>query len=80
MPMHPIASGAHLLWKEEVLMLKKALALFIFSAFLFTLEGCETMKGAASGTYEGAKKDWVGVQNTWGKLKEADAWMQKNLW
>lgn len=61
-------------------MLKKALALFIFLAFLFTLEGCETMKGAASGMCEGAKKDWVGVRNAWDKAKEADAWMQKNLW
>jgi predicted small secreted protein len=57
-------------------MFKKALALFVFSVFLFMLAGCETMKGAASGM----KKDWVGVQNAWGKLKDADAWMQKNLW
>ena len=66
--------------KEEVLMLKKALALFMLCAFFFALQGCETMKGAASGMCEGAKKDWVGVQNAWGKAKEADAWMQKNLW
>jgi len=57
-------------------MLKKALALFILALFLFMLQGCETMKGAASGM----QKDWVGVQNAWGKLKDADAWMQKNLW
>lgn len=61
-------------------MLKKALALFYICAFLFTLAGCETMKGAASGIYEGAKKDWAGVNGAWGKLKDADAWMQKNLW
>jgi|GEM_PF-879660 len=61
-------------------MAKKALAFLMLCGFLFALQGCETMKGAASGMYEGAKKDWVGVQNTWGKLKEADAWMQKNLW
>ncbi len=57
-------------------MLRKALAFFILCVFFFTLQGCETMKGAASG----AKKDWVGVQNAWGKVVEADAWMQKNLW
>ena len=57
-------------------MLRKALALFILSLFLFMLQGCETMKGAASGM----KKDWVAVEKAWGKLKEADAWMQKNLW
>jgi predicted small secreted protein len=61
-------------------MARKALAFFILCAFFFTLQGCETMKGAASGMREGAKKDWAGVQNAWGKLKEADAWMQKNLW
>lgn len=59
---------------------KKALALFIFCGFLFALAGCETMKGAASGMYEGAKKDWVGVRAAWDKAKEADAWIQKNLW
>ena len=57
-------------------MVKKALAFTILCVFFFMLQGCETIKGAASGM----KKDWGAVETAWGKIKKADAWMQKNLW
>lgn len=57
-------------------MVRKALAFIILCVFFFTLQGCETLKGAASGM----KKDWGAVETAWGKLQKADAWMQKNLW
>ncbi len=57
-------------------MLRKAFSLFIVSSLIIILGGCETLKGAAGG----AKKDWVGVQNAWNHAREADAWVQKNLW
>lgn len=61
-------------------MLKRSLALFILGVFLILVSGCGTITGAASGVYQGAKKDWVGAQNVWSKVKQADDWIRKNLW
>jgi predicted small secreted protein len=50
-------------------MTRRAVLLFILLAFVISLSGCHTVKGAA----EGAKQDYEDAQ-------KADAWMRKNLW
>jgi len=44
---------------------------------LFILSGCETVKGTAKGAAEGITKDY---ENTKENVKQADEWMQENLW
>ncbi|MBU1726305.1 MAG: hypothetical protein KJ880_01570 [Candidatus Omnitrophica bacterium] len=52
---------------------------FVFAgAVLFS--GCETSKGVAIGvgaTAQGVVKD---SKTTWDGIKQADAWVKKNLW
>jgi uncharacterized protein YceK len=55
--------------KKEEAVIKRALGLCIILAFILSLSGCGTLKGA----YNGAKEDWQ-------SLKKADDWMKKNLW
>lgn len=57
-------------------MIKKATLFFVLSAFLILIGGCETIKGA----FEGAKRDWESATGRGTALKNADEWMQKNLW
>lgn len=54
-------------------MLKKGVMLFFLCSFFFLASGCGTIKGAYQGAIKGAKEDW-------GAAKEADEWMQENLW
>jgi uncharacterized protein YceK len=54
-------------------MTRKVVMLFILLAFVISLGGCHTVKGAAKGAAEGAKQDYKDAQKT-------DDWMRKNLW
>ncbi|MDD5255000.1 MAG: hypothetical protein PHR11_02970 [Candidatus Omnitrophica bacterium] len=53
-------------------MQKKFLLLLCLCAFLF-ISGCETIKGAGVGAFNGAKKDWQ-------SLKTADERFREALW
>ncbi len=53
-------------------MLKRSLLVAALVSVLF-LAGCETLKGAAKGTTEGAKKDLENAQ-------KVDGWLRDNLW
>ena len=50
-----------------------SLAVFGLCLMLYSLCGCETVKGAAKGGAEGLSKDIE-------EAKKADKWMQENLW
>jgi len=50
-------------------MTRKVVMLFILLAFVISLGGCHTVKGAA----EGAKQDYKDAQ-------KVDAWLRDNLW
>ena len=55
---------------------KFSLALvLLFGAILFS--GCETTKGIAAGAAQGAAQD---SKDIWQNIKQADSWIQKNLW
>ena len=53
-------------------MFKKSLLIAVLTGVLF-LVGCETLKGAANGTTEGAKKDFE-------QAKKIDSWLRDELW
>lgn len=54
-------------------MIKKGIIFLIVCAFLILIAGCETIRGAFKGAWEGAKKDWAAFEG-------ADDWMRENLW
>jgi predicted small secreted protein len=54
-------------------MIKKRVIFFSLLVFIVLNAGCETLKGAATGAFEGAKKDWE-------VAKKVDNWMRENLW
>lgn len=49
--------------------MKHVILLFLLSVLLFTLSGCNTVKGAA----DGFTKDWREAQ-------KVDDWLQKHAW
>ena len=53
-------------------MLKKSLLVAVLIGVLFSLMGCETLKGSVQGAGEGAKKDWENAQ-------KVDAWLRDQL-
>lgn len=55
------------------------IAAIVFSMSM-SLAGCETMKGAAHGFGQDVENTPKYAKGIWDKLKEADAWVQKNLW
>jgi len=58
-------------------MLKKCLAFFVLSIFVFLVCGCGTLAGTAVGAAVGAAK---GAQADWEATKKADQWFRENLW
>jgi uncharacterized protein YceK len=54
-------------------MTKKYLLLLMVVILLFLASGCGTVGGAAVGAWEGAKKDWAGLQ-------KMDKWMREHAW
>jgi len=59
--------------EEAGMTIKKAIPIFALFIFLIFVAGCETIKGAFTGTAEGMQKDWKAMQGI-------DAWMRENLW
>ncbi len=72
-------------------MIKKMALFFVLVAFIISVYGCETTKGA----FQGAKKDlqtvrkgamngWQivceGSKNSWKTAQKTDDWMRTNLW
>ena len=56
--------------------MQNKLIIGVIFILLITLQGCETVKGAA----KGLKKDINSFQDENSDLNKADAWMQENLW
>ena len=54
-------------------MVKKLFSLVILIAFVFLVNGCNTVVGSLQGAKEGAKEDWK-------ELNKADGWIRENLW
>ncbi len=53
--------------------MKKYVPIFVLFILLIFVAGCETIKGAFTGTAEGMQKDWSAAQ-------KLDGWMRENLW
>jgi predicted small secreted protein len=65
---------------DQAKLSSKAIFLGVILTAALLTGGCETAKGFASGigsTVEGAGKD---TYNAWNFLKNADSWVDKNLW
>jgi len=50
--------------------------IFAIIVLMFTLQGCETMKGASNGMIKDIEK----LRGEDGVIKKADNWVKKNLW
>lgn len=51
-------------------MMRRTLSVALFFMLLF-VSGCETVKGACKGAFEGAKKDWENAQTADQRIREA---------
>ncbi len=56
---------------------KKYIVLCALVLSLFSLTGCQTVKGVAHGVAQGVEKD---TQNLGAAIMVADDWIRKNLW
>ena len=60
-------------------MREKGLLIAVVLAALW-MQGCETLKGTATGFADGLSKDAQTVGKGFERLVKADQWMRENLW